>query len=304
MILAVIVTVLWSSSWVIVRIGLDDEGLEPVTFAGLRYVTAALILMAVVLARPAARRNLASLRRGDLGRLTALGVVFYTLTQGAQFVALDHQPAATTSLMLAMTPLAVAAVSGRSTGERATPAQIGGAMLVTAGAIAYFSGSLGATAVGMAAAGIGLGSNVAGSVLGRVVNRAQHTTPLVTTAVSMSIGAAVLVVTGLLVEGTPTLSGRALVIIAWLAVVNTALAFTLWNASLRHLTATESALINNTMLVQIALLAWLFLSETPSPIQVVGIVAVSAGVVWSQRSRPQRAASVPVGAGTPTAPPG
>jgi drug/metabolite transporter (DMT)-like permease len=283
-ILAVIVTVLWSSSWVIVRIGLDDEGLEPVTFAGLRYMTAAVILMAVVLARPAARHNLASLRRVDVGRLAALGVVFYTLTQGAQFVALDHQPAATTSLMLAMTPLAVAAVSGRSTGERTTPAQIGGAMLVTAGAVAYFSGSLGATAVGMAAAGIGLGSNVAGSILGRVVNRVEHTMPLVTTAVSMSIGAAVLVVTGLLVEGTPTLSGRALVIIAWLAVVNTALAFTLWNASLRHLTATESALINNTMLVQIALLAWLFLSETPSPIQVVGIVAVSAGVVWSQRS--------------------
>jgi drug/metabolite transporter (DMT)-like permease len=282
-ILAVIVTVLWSSSWVIVRIGLDDEGLEPVTFAGLRYMTAAVILMAVVLARPAARHNLASLRRVDVGRLAALGVVFYTLTQGAQFVALDHQPAATTSLVLALTPLAVAAVAGRSTGERATAPQIGGAMLVTAGAIAYFSGSLGATAVGMAAAGIGLGSNVAGSILGRVVNRERHTMPLVTTAVSMAIGAALLVVTGLLVEGVPTLSGRALVIIAWLAVVNTALAFTLWNVSLRHLTATESALINNTMLVQIALLAWLFLDEAPSPIQVVGIVAVSAGVVWSRR---------------------
>jgi drug/metabolite transporter (DMT)-like permease len=135
----------------------------------------------------------------------------------------------------------------------------------------------------MAAAGIGLGSNVAGSILGRVVNRARHTMPLVTTAVSMAIGAALLVVTGLVVEGVPTLSARALVIIAWLAVVNTALAFTLWNVSLRHLTATESALINNTMLVQIALLAWLFLDEAPSPIQVAGIIAVSAGVVWSQR---------------------
>ena len=300
-ILAVIVTVLWSSSWVIIRFGLDDEGLNPITFAGLRYAAAALILMTLVGLRPTARANLRRLDRAEVGRLALLGLVFYTLAQGAQFVALDYQPAATTSLVLAMTPLAVVALSGRSIGEHATRSQLGGAILVAAGAIAYFSGSLEATVVGMTAAIVGLGATVVGAVLGRAVNREVHTMPLVTTAVSMSIGATLLITTGLIVEGPPTLSGRALVIIAWLAVVNTALAFTLWNASLRHLTATESAVINNTMLVQIALLAWLFLDEAPSPIQVAGIVAVSAGVVWSQRRRVALSAA---GSGTRSAPPG
>ena len=41
---AFFVTLLWSSSWVIMRIGMDDEDLPPLTFAGLRYAAAALVL--------------------------------------------------------------------------------------------------------------------------------------------------------------------------------------------------------------------------------------------------------------------
>jgi drug/metabolite transporter (DMT)-like permease len=41
-------------------------------------------------------------------------------------------------------------------------------------------------------------------------------------------------------------------IIGWLSVINTAFAFTLWNHTLRTLTAVESSVMNNTVLVQIA----------------------------------------------------
>ena len=102
---AVAVTVLWSSSWILIRIGLDDEELPPVTFAGLRYGLASMVLVIAVAARPAPR---AEVRRLDLRavlRLGALGLVVYTVTQGAQFVAIDNQPAATTSLVLSLTPL-------------------------------------------------------------------------------------------------------------------------------------------------------------------------------------------------------
>ena len=71
-------------------------------------------------------------------------------------------------------------------------------------------------------------------------------------------------------------------IILWLAVVNTALAFTLWNLSLRHLGAGESAVINNTMLLQIALLGWIFLDEVPTALQWFGLVVVSTGIAISQ----------------------
>lgn len=279
---AIVVTVLWSSSWVIIRIGLDDAGLEPLTFAGLRYGTAALLLAGIAASRTRWRREVAALHPAHVARLAVLGVVFVTIAQGAQFIALDSQPAATTSLVLSMTPLLVAAASCRTLAEAPTTRQVAGAAVVAAGAAVYFSGSFVATAVGMTAALVGLGSNVSSSLLGRWVNRLGHSSPLVTTTVSMVFGGLLLFGVGLWVEGIPAVSMRGAVVIGWLAVVNTALAFTLWNHSLRHLSATESSVINNTMLVQIALLAWLFLDEPPSLRQAIGILAVTAGVIWSQ----------------------
>ena len=279
------VTVLWSSSWVLIRFVLDDEDLEPLTFAGLRYGLAAAVVAGAVAARSDRRAEVSSLDPRSIGRLAMLGVVFYAVTQGAQFVAIDSQPAATTSFVLSLTPLVVALASARSLGETPGPSQIVGGVLVVAGALLFFAGDLGATTVGMIAALVGLAANVTGGLLGRQVNRRHTTSPLVVTAVSMSIGAGLLLATGLLIEGVPDLTARTVVIIAWLAVVNTALAFTMWNAALRHLSAVESAGINNTMLIQIAVLAWVFLGEFPGPVGLVGIVVVSAGVFLTQAQR-------------------
>jgi drug/metabolite transporter (DMT)-like permease len=104
----------------------------------------------------------------------------------------------------------------------------------------------------------------------------------------MSIGAPVLLTTGLIAERISSLSARAVAIIAWLTVVNTAVAFTLWNRSLRHLAAVESSVINNTILIQIAALAWIFLDESPGPIGVAGIDVVSLGAFLTTFSRRRR----------------
>ncbi len=279
---ALVVTVLWSSSWVLIRWGLDDEALPPLTFAGLRYGTAALVLLGWVLGNEGRRREAATLERRDLAVLAGLGVVIIAITQGAQFVAIDNQPAATTSLVLSLTPLIVAAASMRTLGEPPTAAQVGGAAFVVVGAWCYFAGDLGATAVGLGAAIVGLSANSAGALLGREVNRRQRTSAVVVTTVSMCAGALVLLSVGLAVEGWPSVSGRAALIVGWLAVVNTALAFTLWNWSLRRLTAVEAAGINNTMLIQIALLAWWLLDESPGVAGTIGLVIVSAGIVTIQ----------------------
>ena len=269
----------------IMRFGMDDEELPPLTFAGLRYVTAAVVLGLATAARPATRTEVRSITGRGLGKLAALGVVFYAVNQGAVFVAVEAQPVATTSLLLSLTPLLVAAASGRLLGESPSGNLLVGAVLVPIGAAAYLSGDLGATAIGITAAVIALGANAAASLMGRSVNRAAHTSPLVTTTVSMSVGAVLLLGTGLAVDGFVSLSMRAVLIIAWLAVVNTAFAFTLWNLSLRHLDAGESAVINNTMMLQIALLGWIFLDEAPTPVQWLGLVIVSAGIAVSQLRR-------------------
>jgi drug/metabolite transporter (DMT)-like permease len=279
---ALVVTVLWSSSWVLIRIGLDDEDLPPITFAGLRYSVAALVLIGWASCRPAVRSEVISLSAAMWRPLILLGVVFYAVTQGAQFVAIDSQPAATSSLMLAPTPFLVAVLSQYSIGESVRPRQIIGAAVIVVGAVLFFAGDLGATVVGMVASVIGLTANVTSSLLGRSINRRQHLSPLTVTATTMPIGAVLLLAAGLLTEGVPRLGWHAIGVIAWLAVVNTAWAFTLWNMSLRRLAAVESAAINNTMLIQIAALAWVTLGEAPGILGAVGVIIVSVGALLAQ----------------------
>lgn len=279
---AVVVTVLWSSSWVLIRIGLDSEALQPITFAGLRYSLASVVLWGVVLGRRESRAAVASLGARGWRSLVVLGVVYYAVTQGAQFIAIDAQPAATTSLMLAPTPLLVAVLSHRSIGEAVHPRQVVGALLIVVGALAYFAGDLGATVIGMTAATVALAANAAGALLGRAVNREKRLSPLTVTVASMTVGSVLLLLVGLGIEGAPSLSPRAIAVVAWLAIVNTALAFTMWNASLRRLAAVESAAINNTMLVQIAVLAWVFLDEAPGLLGGLGIAIVSVGALLAQ----------------------
>jgi drug/metabolite transporter (DMT)-like permease len=106
------------------------------------------------------------------------------------------------------------------------------------------------------------------------------------TIISMGVGAIVLLVTGVFTQGLPPLSPIHWAIIGWLAVVNTAFAFTLWNHTLRTLSAMESSIINSTMLVQIAVLAWLFLGERLTWQEGIGMVLAGLGALIVQL-RPQ-----------------
>ena len=282
---ALFVTFLWSTSWVLIRWGLDGESLSPIVFAGLRYLLAAGLLSALVAGAPRLRSEVTSLRRRRWGQLAVLGLVFVAVAQGAQFVAIDSQPAATSSLVLALTPLLVTAMSTAALGEKPTGRQVAGALLIVAGATVYFSGELGFTVIGLAASTVGLVANAAAALIGRGVNRRRDLSPVVVTVASMMVGAVALMVVGVTVEGMPSISARAWLIIGWLAAVNTAWAFTIWNRSLQRLSASESAAVNNTMLIQIGLLAWLFLDEVPGLLDLIGMGGVSIGVYLAQRPR-------------------
>ena len=91
-----------------------------------------------------------------------------------------------------------------------------------------------------------------------------------------------MLVIGIFTQGMGTLTFSQWAIIGWLAVVNTALAFTLWNKSLQTLTAVESSIINGTMLPQIAILAWIFLDEPLGGKEILGLVFVLLGTLIVQ----------------------
>ena len=278
---ALFVTFLWSTSWVLIKFGLDE--IPALTFAGLRYTLAFLVLAPIVVARPEHRRAVLSLSGRRWADLIVLGLLFYTLTQGAMFMALAHLPAMPTSLILSLSPVAVALLGIPLLGEHPTRLQWGGMVLFLLGLAAYFYPfSVPMKALGLAAALVGLLANVVSSVMGRAVNRRRDLHPLVVTVVSMGVGAVVLLAIGIVVQGLPRLDGQSWGIVVYLAVVNTALAFTLWNHTLQRLTAMESSVINNTMLLQIVVLAWMFLDEPLGWRAVVGIGLAAVGALAVQ----------------------
>ncbi len=282
---ALLVTLLWSSSYVLIKIGLED--IPALTFAGLRYSLAAVCLLGLVAVRPERRAALAALDRRDWTLLAGLGLTLYAVTQGAQFVALVRLPAVTVSLMLNFTPVLVTLVGAGALAEHPTGRQWAGMLVAVAGALLYFHPAVfpASKVVGLAVMAVGVLANAGASVLGRYVNRGDGDA-LVVTTVSMAVGSAVLLGTGVAVQGLPAIGLQGWAIVAWLAVVNTAFAFTLWNHTLSTLTAMESSVVNNTMLVQIAVLGWVFLGETLTALDwlALGVVAVGTLVVQVARS--------------------
>lgn len=278
---ALAVTVLWSSSWVLIKLGLNT--LPALTFAGLRYTVAFLLLLPLLLPRKP-RAELRSLTRGDWGLLVLLGLVYYTLTQGSQFVALDYLPANTLSLMLTLSGISIALAGRFFLSERLSALQWGGVVVSIAGALVYFGNIAGLSGIGLSFGALALVANTAGAVLGRAINRTAAISPLLVTVVSMGAGSLILLAAGVASEPFPQLSLSDLLLILWLAAVNTALAFTLWNLILRTLSAAQSSMINNTMLIQIAVLAWIFLGERLSGLQIAGLLVAAIGAALVQAS--------------------
>jgi drug/metabolite transporter (DMT)-like permease len=288
--IGLLVTVLWTSSWVLIKRGLHDEPhLPPLPFAGLRYFLAFLCLLPFALTT-ANRTHLRALTAADLKNLVLTGVIWYAVAQGAQFAALALLPAATLSLLLNLTFVPVTLLGILFLSENPTPRQWIGMAVAGIGTLVFFARTeaWGGQGAGILVAFIAMIANAAGALLGRTLNRAERLPPVVVTTVSMGIGALLLLVGGATWQGIPKPTPTGWAIIAWLAVVNTSLAFTLWNRTLRTLTAMESSLIASTMMPQIALSAYLFLGEELTALKVTGMALAILGAVLVQWKRSTR----------------
>jgi len=109
--LALLVTFLWSSSFVLIKFGLAD-GIPPITFAGLRYSFGFLTLLLIIISKRKHRDTLKSVSGKMWMKLVFLGILFYTITQGTNFISLSLLPANTVSLIYNFGPLLIALGSG------------------------------------------------------------------------------------------------------------------------------------------------------------------------------------------------
>lgn len=283
---ALFVTFLWSTSVILIKIGLQD--IPALTFAGMRYFLAFLVLLPFYILS-GRNKTVRQLGRREWLLLIALGILYYTITQGTMFLALAYLPAVNVSLLLNGTAVVVVVLSIFLLHENPSRQQFAGMLVFFAGVALFFfpfrfpAGQ----AIGYLIAGVHLLSTSLSSILGRYINRQKTIDPLTVTTISMGIGASLLLGIGLAAEPAPSMTLNNWLIVIFLAIVNTAVAFTLWNKTLQTLSATESTIINNTMLFQIAILAWIFLDESLTAVQIGGLLVAFGGALIVQL-RPRR----------------
>lgn len=277
---ALLVTFFWSTSFIIAK-WVFAEGVGPLTLTGLRYGLAVLVLTPVVVARR--RRNGRPARRVPWRLPLGLGLAGYTVTQGGVYLGLHLMDATVVNLLIGLNGgLQVVLWSALLIGERPTPVQGVGIAAALSGVVLYHVPGVGgglsvAGVVPVVVAGVGYALWIIGNR--RWVG--EHGA-LELTVRSMAWGAGALLLIALVVEGVPRPTAIAGGWIVVLALVNTAFAFTLWTHTQKMLASFESTIINNTMVIQVAVLAFVFLGEPITPLRWVAVGVVAAGTVLVQ----------------------
>lgn len=283
----ILFTLIAGSTVVLAKIALAYLG--PLTLTGLRYFLAFLLLLPFLFHH----NHLTRLSPQLWFRFFLMGLSFYAVGNGAFFWGLKYVSATTASLVLNFIPLLVLIAGILWLNEIPTRLQVVGVIVAVVGGILFFSSGLkGGEPLGIAIVAIGLVGNAAFGILGREIAREQKVDTLTLTAVPLALGSSILIPLALSIEGLPRFSVTGWGMLLGLAIVNTACAYGLYNHALRVLPAFElSALLNLTPLMTAAW-AGLFLSESLSLVQIVGMVTVIMGVLVVQLGK-KRAISAP-----------
>jgi len=276
-----LVTFLWSTSYVLIKIGL--RGIHPLTFAAYRYMIASAVLFTFSLPNVSEK---CAVGKRQIPKLLLLGAAGYFIAQGLQYVGLFYLPAVAVTFILNFTPVLVLLLGLIFLRESPTPLQLIGMALALLGAYFFFSSSISdieLTGIGATLLS-GLGWAVY-MVVSRQVLTKEGLKPFSLTFFPMVFGAILLLAAAMLVEQSPTITAQGWIITLWLSLVNTALAFLLWNHALEGVEAFKLSILQNTMLIQIAILAWLFLGEELTPMKLTAMSMVFIGVLLVQVTR-------------------
>jgi drug/metabolite transporter (DMT)-like permease len=212
-------------------------------------------------------------------KLFFLGFLGYTIAQGLQCVGLFYLPAVSVTFILNFTPIIVLVLGTMLLQEYPTFHQLMGIMIVVVGAILFFNDPLvNSSLVGILItllSGLGWAAFLVSSRLLFIHDKVK---PLELTAFPMGFGTLLMVLGAFSFEKFPVITPLGWGIIIWLGVVNTALAFFMWNDALQKLKAFEISILQNTMLVQIALLSYFFLGEQLTLMKIIAMSLVFIGV--------------------------
>jgi len=282
-----LLVLIWGSTWAAIKIGL--RGMPPFTGIALRFTIAGALLLVVM--------RLSGLSIRPDARIAGLWVVnailTFSVSYGAVYWAEQWLPSGLTSILFATYPLWLALLAHFwLPGERLTPRMATCIVLGFAGVVVIFGDDLVALAGARAniAAAVLMIAPLAAATGNLIVKRwGSGIHPLHLTAVPMLMTGALMGVLAAVTERHRPLTADATAIgaLLYLAVIGSALAFTLYFWLLDRLPATQLSLIVYCAPVMAVAIGVLVLGESVSGPMLLGATMVVAGVSFGATGAPR-----------------
>jgi drug/metabolite transporter (DMT)-like permease len=283
---------IWGSTWLFIKLGLED--LPPLTFAGIRFVIACLLLFAFIRFRGVKLPT----SKDDWLLLAVTGVLSFTLNYGLLFWGEQYISSGLAAVLQATIPaFGLVIAHFYLPGERMTWARIIGVALGVCGVGIVFSNQL-ALSGGRALAGcvaLVFSSFFVAYSNVLVKARGKNLEPSVIAAGQMFFGMIPLLLVGIPLEGNPlkfhwTL--MSVVAMFYLAIVGSVLAFLLYYWLVHNMDVTKSMLIALVTPVVAVVLGMIVLREQLNWRTIAGGVTIMLGIAFIVVEKTRKTESV------------
>jgi len=265
----------WGINFSVIKVALTD--LSPLSFNSIRFSLASFLLLTLLLVH---ERNL-SFRREDIGRLFLLGLIGNTLYQLCFINGIALTTAGNSSLILAIMPIFVVLLSSILRVEKVGRRVWQGAILSFIGIFLIVWGA-GRTLNMTDQSLIGDLLILVGTIFWStytVLSKPllQRYTPLKLTTLTMAMGTPPLVlvsIPSLKEQNWNSVSLQGWLSLAYSSCFAIAIGYVIWYTGVSRIGSARTALYENLITVIAVAVAWLFLSETMAPLQILGAALV------------------------------
>ena len=290
----VILCGIWGSTWLFIKLGLED--LPPLTFAGIRFVIACVILFVWI----RIRRLQLPTTRSDWAFLAVTGVLSFGLNYGLVFWGEQYISSGLAALLQSTLPaFGLVFAHFHLPGERLSWARIGGVVLGVFGVGVVFSNQLAVAGKQALAGCVALILSALFAAYANVLVKARKVklNPVILAGGQMFFGLFLLLAVGIPLEGSPLnfrWTPMAVVALFYLAVVGSVIAFVLYYWLVNRIDVTKSMLIALVTPVVAVILGMLVLDEEIGWRTLIGgamiLTGISFIVLRRAKKKPEAAA--------------
>lgn len=264
---------IWGSTYLVTTEWLPPD--RPLLATTVRVLPAGLILLPFTRVLPAGVW---------LWRTLVLGTLNIGAFNVLLFVAAYRLPGGVAAMIMAVQPMVVLILAALLVGDRIRPAHVAACVLGAAGVVLLvFQGSVAVDLVGVAAALVAAVSMATGITLTKLWGRPDGVALLPFTGWQLTAGGLGTLPFMVTVEGLPaTLSTTNLIGFGYLIVLGAVLSYVIWFRGIERLPALAVSFLALGSPIVATLLGYLFLHQTLSILQLVGIVTIIVAVMLAQ----------------------